>query len=79
MDRLKGNKSAKKFNNYIESQIETNLQIERVSYYHVDSRVNLGIQAIDMFLIGINEKYNSKKEEWYKQYKEKINREKIIK
>ncbi len=79
MDRLKGNKSAKRFNNYIESQLETNLQIGNISYYHVDSRTNLGVQAIDMFLIGINEKYNSKKEDWYKQFEEKIKKEKVIK
>ena len=80
LDKLKGSKEAKVFNHYIETYLKGTLPFSsQVSCYHADSKENKGIQAIDMFLTGVYDRYNHDDLEWYKVFKEKIKYEKIYK
>jgi hypothetical protein len=80
LDKCKGSQERKNFDHYIKTHMESKIQLEAlVNCYHLDSTENSGIQAIDMFLAGIYEKYNNRKSDWYDTFKQHIVFEGIFK
>ena len=78
LDKFKGSQEEEKFDNYIKTHLETRLSLKtRLNCYHLNSTASKGIQAIDMFLAGVYDKYNFQKTEWYSIYKDKIEFEDI--
>jgi hypothetical protein len=79
LDKHKSRKEEKIFNQYIETHLATRLSSRaKLNCYHLDSTSSKGIQAIDMFLWGIFEKYNFDKTEWYDLFKQRIQFERIF-
>ena len=73
LDKCRGSKEEVEFNNYIKTYLETKVSLKtRLNCYHHNSTLNKGIQAIDMFLWGIYEKYNFQRIEWYDLFKDRI-------
>lgn len=73
LDKHKSTEEEKKFNQCIEAFLSTSLSLNtNLNYYHIDSRANKGIQAIDLFCTGIYEKLNNNKPEWYKVFQDQI-------
>lgn len=78
LDKCKGSQEEEEFDSYIKTHIETKLSLKtRLNCYHLNSITSKGIQAIDMFLAGVYEKYNFHKDDWYDVFKDKIEFEDI--
>lgn len=73
LDKHKSRKEEKVFNQYIETHLATKISLKsKLNCYHLDSIASKGVQAIDMFLWGVYEKYNYQKIEWYNTFKDYI-------
>lgn len=73
IDKCKGKKGIKEFNNYIIKQLEGRIAPNTpFDIYHEDSKKIGGLQAIDVFAWGIHRKYEYSDEEWYKIFNKKI-------
>ena len=73
VDKSKGQKQIKEFNNYIEKEIKTRLNPKvPLNIKHLDSKKNNGLQAADVFCWGIFRSYEVKDTEWLSVFKEKI-------
>lgn len=72
IDKSKGKKGIKEFNEYVvrqlEGRIEPNIPFD---IYHEDSKKIGGLQAVDMFAWGIHRKYELNDQSWYKIFKKK--------
>lgn len=75
VDRCKDGKDRKDFNAYIKANLETTFPIETSIYIsHEASHNNPGLQAVDMFCYGIQQKENFGKGDWHNQFKTHIKR-----
>jgi len=73
IDKSKGKKGIKEFNEYIIRQLEGRIAPKiPFDIYHEDSKKIGGLQAVDIFAWGIHRKYENKDLEWYKIFDEKI-------
>jgi len=73
IDKCKGKKGIKDFNQYIIRQLEGRIRPNiPFDIYHEDSRKIGGLQAIDMFAWGIHRKYENNDREWHKIFNKKI-------
>jgi Protein of unknown function (DUF3800) len=74
IDKSKGKKGIKEFNEYIIRQLEGRISPKTpFDIYHEDSKKVRGLQAIDMFAWGLHRKYENKDLEWYDIFSKKIN------
>lgn len=73
IDRSKGKKGIKEFNEYIVKQLEGRIAPNiPFDIYHEDSKKIAGLQAVDMFAWGIRRKYELEDKEWFDVFKNKI-------
>jgi len=73
IDKSKGKKGIKEFNEYIIKQLEGRIPPHiPFDIYHEDSKKIGGLQAIDMFVWGIHRKYENNDAEWYRIFNKKI-------
>lgn len=73
IDKSKGKKGIKEFNEYIVKQLEGRVPPNTpFDIYHEDSKKVGGLQAIDMFVWGIHRKYEFNDREWYEVFNKKI-------
>jgi len=73
IDKCKGPKGIKEFNEYIVGQLEGRIKLKvPFDIYHEDSRKINGLQAVDMFAWGIHRKYENGDLGWYKIFHKKI-------
>lgn len=73
IDKSKGKKGIKEFNEYIVSQLKGRILPKTpFDIYHENSKEIGGLQAIDIFAWGIHRKYELKEYDWYNAFKEKI-------
>jgi hypothetical protein len=73
LDRCKTKEEQKAFDAYLLYQLEGILSPKvKLDVFHVDSKENKGLQAVDIFCWGIFRKYENKDLEWYKVFKKKI-------
>jgi hypothetical protein len=73
VDKSKGKREIKEFNEYIIQQLKGKLNPSvPLSINHLDSREDAGLQAVDLFAWGILRKYEKKDFEWFNYYEEKV-------
>ena len=73
IDKSKGKKGIKEFNDYIITQLEGRVPPNTpFDIYHEDSKNIGGLQAVDMFAWGIHRKHEFNDDEWYKVFNKKI-------
>jgi hypothetical protein len=73
LDKCKGKKEIKNFNEYIIRQLEGRIKPNTpFDIYHEDSKKIGGLQAIDMFVWGAHRKYEHEDIEWINIFKKKI-------
>lgn len=73
LDKCKGKKGIREFNEYIIKQLEGRITpIIPFDIYHEDSKKIGGLQAVDMFVWGVHRKYENKDMEWYGIFNKKI-------
>ncbi|KKQ68721.1 MAG: hypothetical protein US89_C0006G0062 [Candidatus Peregrinibacteria bacterium GW2011_GWF2_38_29] len=78
VDKSKGKMGARGFNEYIKKQLGARINPKTpLDIYHWDSQNTHGLQASDLFCWGIFQKYERRKEDWYKIYKDKTNFESL--
>lgn len=74
IDKCKGKKEIKIFNQYIYNHLEAILPLNiPLSINHEHSHENTCLQAVDLFCWGINRKINLADEEWFSLYKDRVN------
>ena len=79
VDKSKNTHEIDKFDTYIRSNLEINMpENATLNIEHLNSEINPGIQAVDMFCYGISRKYEHKDDRWYNLFNEKIKREIIF-
>jgi len=73
IDKSKSKPEIIEFNSYIRHQLESKID-PAVPFYinHADSKEHYAIQAVDLFSYAIFEKYERRREDWYKIIKRKI-------
>ena len=73
IDKSKGSTDRKEFNTYIKTYLEYVVNLDTHIYIkHEDSPSNAGIQAVDMFCWGIQQKESSGNDEWLRLYHSKV-------
>lgn len=73
LDKCKGKKGIREFNEYIIRQLEGRIMPSiPFDIYHEDSKKIAGLQAIDIFAWGIHRKYEYNDNEWYNVFNKKI-------
>jgi hypothetical protein len=73
IDKSKGKKGIREFNEYIIRQLEGRIAPKiPFDIYHEDSKKIGGLQAIDMFVWGIHRKYENKDLKWYEIFDKNI-------
>lgn len=73
IDKSKTKKNIAEFNKYILRQIKSKFDPKvPLDVYHLNSKLNLGLQAVDIFCWGIFRKYERNDKEWYEIFREKI-------
>ncbi len=73
IDKSKSRPEIVEFNSYIRRELESKIDpAVPFNIYHVDSKEQCGLQAVDMFSYAIFEKYERRRKEWYDIIKEKI-------
>ncbi len=73
IDKSKSRPEIVEFNSYIRRELESKIDpAVPLNIYHVDSKEQCGLQAVDMFSYAIFEKYERRRKEWYDIIKEKI-------
>lgn len=73
IDKCKGKKGVKEFNDYIIKQLEGRIAPNTpFDIYHEDSKKIGGLQAIDVFAWGIHRKHEYNDKEWYQIFNKKI-------
>lgn len=73
VDKSKGKKQIREFNDYIRNQLEGRISPDvSLDFTHADSKNWPGIQWADMFAWGVFQKYERKNLEWYNVFKDKI-------
>jgi len=73
VDRSKGKKQRDIFNQYLQTNIESILDIgTQFSIGHEESHNNAGLQAVDLFCAGFSRKYAYDDKSWYDLFKDKI-------
>lgn len=73
IDKSKGKKGIKEFNQYIIRQLEGRLEPNMpFDIYHEDSKKIGGLQAVDMFVWGIHRKYEPGDKKWYRVFEKKV-------
>jgi hypothetical protein len=73
IDKSKSKPEIIEFNNYIQRQLESRIDpVVPFDIYHADSREHYAVQAVDLFSYAIFEKYERRREEWFKIIKRKI-------
>lgn len=76
VDKSKGKKQRNIFNQYLQTNIETILNIGmKFRINHEQSHNNHGLQAIDLFCSGFSKKYAYNDTGWYDVFKHKIAKE----
>lgn len=73
IDKSKTKRNIAEFNQYILRQIKSKFDPKvPLDVYHLNSKQNFGLQAVDIFCWGIFRKYEKQDIEWYKVFKDKI-------
>lgn len=73
VDKSKTKRNIAEFNRYILRQIKSKFDPKvPLDVYHLDSKQNFGLQAVDIFCWGIFRKHEKQDEKWHKVFKEKI-------
>lgn len=73
IDKSKSKPEVIEFNEYIYRQLESKIDpAVPLNIYHVNSIENCALQAVDLFSYAIFEKYERRRDQWYKIVNEKI-------
>jgi hypothetical protein len=73
IDKSKGADGIREFNDYIVQQLKGRLDPNvPLDIYHLESHLDAGLQATDLFAWGIFRKYEKQDTEWYNFYSEKV-------
>ncbi|KQC09798.1 MAG: hypothetical protein APR62_13350 [Smithella sp. SDB] len=73
IDKSKSKPEIIEFNHYIRRQLESRIDpIVPFDIHHSDSKEHYAVQAVDLFSYAIFEKYERRREEWFKIIKRKI-------
>jgi hypothetical protein len=73
IDKSKSKPEIVEFNNYIYRQLESKIDpAVPLNIYHVNSIKHCALQAADLFSHAIFEKYERRRDQWYKIINEKI-------
>lgn len=73
IDKSKSKPEIVEFNNYIYRQLESKIDPDvPLNIYHVNSIKHCALQAADMFSYAIFEKYERRRDQWYKIINKKI-------
>ncbi len=73
IDKSKSKRNIFEFNQYIIRQIKSKIDpLIPLDIYHYDSKINLGLQVVDLFCWGIFRKYERKDFEWFNIFKSKV-------
>jgi len=73
IDKSKSKPEIMEFNEYIYRQLESKIDpAVPLNIYHVNSIENCALQAVDLFSYAIFEKYERRRDQWYKIVNEKI-------
>lgn len=73
IDKSKSKPEIVEFNGYLRRQLESRIDpAVPLNIYHADSKDHFALQAVDLFSYAVFEKYERRKEAWYKIVSEKI-------
>lgn len=73
VDKSKGNKAIKEFDQYIINQIEGKIDpLVPMNIKHFDSKEYKGLQAADLFCWGVFRTYEKNDSEWFDIFKDKV-------